>query len=337
LEYATLSRINAGQMRGRFGRILGYFVIDPFDRHFLASFLIDKWLPRPAVVAFFRGVGRGLAVVCLLLAVGGSTARADQRRDWMIDIEPVGTFLNLDIVFPGVQATLQHNIPVYGDMNRIRLRANSLLTMGFYESQADAEIRVLFLTLGISGGFQDCFRTLTFEPGEPISRGARRGMDSDALHTHQLWGFTEARFELSFPINDYFVIHNRNAFRLEGRPDRSFDYRVGVVHDGRYVQNDILALVHHPKFGALGPTLQFINYELDNERVFYVNIGGTFVTRAGFFRSDDLLFLQLLFNPGDALGGQDIGPVYGAHMFYGPFTITLAYRVVLDLGQVELR
>jgi hypothetical protein len=278
-----------------------------------------------------------MAVVCLLLAGLCETARADQRRDWMIDIEPVGTFLNLDIVFPGIQATLQHNIPVYGDMNRIRLRANSLLTMGFYESQADAEIRILFVTLGLSGGFQDCFRTLTFADGAPITRGARRGMDSDALHTHELWGFGEARVELSFPINDYFVIHNRNAFRLEGRPDRTFDYRVGVVHDGRYIQDDIMALVHHPRWGGIGPTLQFINYELDGERVMFVNIGGTVVTRPGFFRSDDLFFLQLLFNPGDALGGADIGPVYGAHMFYGPFTITLAYRVVLDLSRVELR
>lgn len=289
------------------------------------------------MVASFLQVGRSLAVVYLLVAAVSSTARADQRRDWMIDIQPVGTYLNLDVVFPGVQATLQHNIPVYGDMNRIRLRANSLLTMGFYESQADAEIRVLFLTLGLSGGFQDCFRTLQFEPGQPITRGARRGMDSDALHRNEVWGFGEARFELSFPINDYFVVHNRNAFRLEGRPDRTFDYRVGIVHDGRYIQNDVMMLLHHPRWGAIGPMLQFINYDLDGARSMFVNIGGVITTRPGFFRRDDLLFLQLMFNPGDALGGADIGPVYGAHMFYGPFTITLAYRVVLDLNQVKVQ
>ena len=38
---------------------------------------------------------------------------ADQRRDWMVDIQPEGTYLDVDAVFPGAQLTLEHRIPIY--------------------------------------------------------------------------------------------------------------------------------------------------------------------------------------------------------------------------------
>ena len=215
-------------MRGRFGRILGYFVNDPPDRHFFASFFGPVSIPRRSVVAFFRQAVRNLAVVCLLLAGICETARADQRRDWMIDIEPVGTFLNLDIVFPGIQATLQHNIPVYGDMNRIRLRANALMTMGFYESQADAEIRILFVTLGLSGGFHGCGRRelAIFQSSEQHPRHRMPGLVGKLLCLFDVAGFDElqndriiAAFPYAPPKKETLDDHRQRDHRGEHQRD----------------------------------------------------------------------------------------------------------------------
>ncbi|HEY3594285.1 MAG TPA: hypothetical protein VGL13_10435, partial [Polyangiaceae bacterium] len=73
-------------------------------------------------------------MVLALVAVSSGT-RADQARDWMVAAQPAGTYLNLDVVFPGVQAQLEHRIPIYGGANELDFKVNALPTLVFYESQ----------------------------------------------------------------------------------------------------------------------------------------------------------------------------------------------------------
>src|SRR5262245_1223121 len=117
-----------------------------------------------------------LITVCVIVCQFGrpGAVRADQVRDWMFNTQPGGTYLNTDVVLPGLQAQLEHRIPIYGDMNELNLRLNALPTLFFYESQVDADLRVLFLTLGASAGFRDTFANISFEPGEAFDREARR-------------------------------------------------------------------------------------------------------------------------------------------------------------------
>jgi len=65
------------------------------------------------------------------------------------------------------------------------------------------------------------------------------------------------------------------------------------------------------------------------------NYGLQFVMRPGLIRSDDILFFQLLFNPGSTLGSYDNEKSYGNHLVFSPIAFTLAYRVVLPVWQPE--
>lgn len=271
------------------------------------------------------------ALICTL-ALASQSARADQARDFMVGIQPEGPLLMVDTLFPGIQATLQTNFPIYGQMNMARVRVNSLLTVPFYESQMDVELRILLLTVGVSGGFRDVFRGLQFDPDESTARGARRGMESDAKFQSALWSFAEFRLELAWPLNDHVVFLNRNAFRSEQRPERTFDYRTGVVHDGLYLQADYFLFFKHKSLGAIAPTFQVLRYELDGDFQNILNVGVMMVTRPGWMRRDDILLLQVQVHPGDALGGDDASAIYGSQAFYGPWSALLAYRVIFELG-----
>src|SRR4051794_27359319 len=110
----------------------------------------------------------------LLSLLWAPTSRADQPRDWMVGPQPGGTVLNLDVVFPGIQATIEHRIPIYGIANELLLKANSLMTLPFYESQADFDLRLVVLSLGGTAGWRNTFRGMEFAPGEDITRQARR-------------------------------------------------------------------------------------------------------------------------------------------------------------------
>lgn len=253
----------------------------------------------------------------------------------MVGVQPDGHLLFLDMLFPGLQATYQYNRPVYGMANKLRLRANSLLTIPFYESQADAEIRLVILTLGVGAGYRSVFRQQVFAPGEEYSLKHRRGADSRADYDPQTWGFGEFRAELALPFNDHVVFNSRHAFRFEGRPERSFDYRAGVVHDGQYFIADYWLYFKHYELGAIAPTFEILNYAIDDKRKTLLQAGVTITGRPGFMVRDDLIFLQFLYN---VAGGRDNGdrPIYGSHTLYGPFTVLLAYRAQLELDQLEL-
>jgi hypothetical protein len=254
----------------------------------------------------------------------------------MIAAPSNGTDVMVDMVLPGAQLAIEHKVPIYGIANQLTLRANALYTVPFYESQADVELRIVALTLGGSGGFRSDFGHMGFAPGEPIERGHRRNRFVNGQVDTATWGFGEARATLSLPLNDYVVFNAVNTLRLEDSPDRSFDQRLGVVHDGGALfKSDIMLFLKHRDWGGFAPMAQILNFKLGSHRFTEINYGFALVTRPGFRRSNDILFLQLLFNPGSTFGSYDNSDGYGLHLLFAPITVTLAYRMILPVWRPE--
>jgi hypothetical protein len=271
-----------------------------------------------------------------LTALTVSTAQAEQRRDWMIAPQPDGTDLFVDLILPGAQLTAEHRIPIYGFANQLTFRGNALYTAAFYESQADVDLRILALTLGATYGFRSVLRNMQFEEGERLDRDARRKRTVDGDFDKTVWGFFEGRARLSLPINEYVVFDGINALRIENRPDRTLDWRTGVVHDGgTFWKSDWMLFFKHEDWGGLAPMMQFLNFELGDRRYTQFNYGFMLATRPGLQRADDILALQVLIHPGGSLGGVDNGDVYGLDVLFSPVTFFLAYRTVLPLWRPE--
>jgi hypothetical protein len=276
------------------------------------------------------GLASVLFLAALLLPVDG---RAEQPRDWMVGPQPGGTYLNVDVIFPGAQLLIEHRVPINGLQNELALRANSLITAPFYESQADIDMRIVVFTLGASLGFNDTFRGLIFRPDEPLDQAYRRQRDFAGDYEEMDIWFGEGRFNVSIPFNDYLLWHNVNYLRYEDRPDRSFDWRLGLVHDGFYLKSDFHLFFKHRSFGALAPLVQLVDFRLDGEQRTVLNYGFFFVTRPGFRRRDDILLITMLFNFGKTLGDYDAQKIYGIHSYHAPLTFLLAYRMVFDLDE----
>jgi hypothetical protein len=272
----------------------------------------------------------GLVASCLFLAAPVS---AQQARDWMVAQQPGGTYANVDVLFPGVQAQLERRVPIYGAANELDLRISALPTIVFLESQADVDVRLVVLTLGASIGYRDVFNNLTFAPGASFDRSARRAAQFGGDYTTQATGFGEGRATLSLPFNDNLVFQSVNALRYEGGPDRTFDWRLGIMRDaGALLRSDTTLFIKQRHFGAIGPQVEVLNYALNGQRNTQVNYGFTFTTRPGLAPRNDIFFLSVLFGIGGTVNGVPTGDVYGNHLFKMPITFQLAYRMVLEIS-----
>jgi hypothetical protein len=287
----------------------------------------------PALVRSFTAI----LVFAGALALAPRLAHADQARDWMISAPPNGTFANVDMVLPGAQLGMEHRAPVYGMTNQVTLRANALFTLPFYETQADAELRLVVLTLGASAGYHGDLTHMEFAPDESIDRGQRRKRFVNGAYDTDSWAYGEGRATLSLPINDYVLFNAINYLRVDnGMSERTFDWRNGIVRDGGTLfKSDIMVFFKHRDWGGIGPLVQVLNYELGSNRFTQINYGFQLVTRPGFMRRNDILFLQVLFNPGSTFGTYDDSAGYGNHLIFSPIAFTLAYRMVLPVWRPE--
>lgn len=280
-----------------------------------------------------------LPIVCLnllMLALAVPSARAEQTRDFMIAAGTPGTDLFMDAVLPGIQATVEHRVPVYLMANQLNLRANALMTPPFFETQVDAELRILVLTLGATAGYRNVFGNQTYAATEELDRYARRIRFVDGNQDSVDWGFGEGRATVSLPINDYVVFNAIQTLRFEGGPDRSYDWRNAIVRDSdAFFRSDIMLFFKHRDWGGIAPMMQIMNFGLGDERFTQFNYGFLLATRPGFRRANDIFFLQFLFHPGSTFGSYDNTEAYGNHLLFSPISITLAYRVIFPLWRHE--
>lgn len=274
--------------------------------------------------------------VTLLMAAALSapkSTRADQRRDWMVAPQPAGTYANIDVVFPGAQLQLEHRIAIYGVANELNIKASVLPTIVFTESQVDADLRLVILSIGASAGVRDTFHNITVGPNDRFDRAARRDIEWSGNVENLVAGFGEGRATLSLPFNDNMVFQSVNGMRFESGPDRTFDWRLGIMRDsGMLLRSDSTLFLKHRSFGAIGPQLQILNYPFNGQRNTQINYGFTFTTRPGLRPRNDIFFLSVLFGVGGTVNGVPTGDVYGNHLFKMPVTFQLAYRTVLEIA-----
>jgi hypothetical protein len=280
----------------------------------------------------FRDALRSAVVLAgLVLCAPPLPALADQPRDWMLSASKPGTYANLDAIFGAFQGSVEHRINIYGNANQLTLRASALAAIPFGVAQVDADVRVVLLTVGVSGGVMDVWRNQTFSADEALSRKERREREAAGDMNNMGFGFAEVRASLAIPFNDYLVFNAINGFRVTGADKRSFDNLIGVVHDGNYLRSDIQLFFKHKAVGGFAPMAQILNFPLEGERHTQVNYGFAYVSRAGLVRRNDLILFQLLYHPGGDLGGYDNKNVYGLATLRSPVTFTLAYRSIIDL------
>src|SRR5262249_8966635 len=134
--------------------------------------------------------------------------RADQPQDWMIAAPENGTYLNLDFIFGALQAGVEHRMPIYGKANQLIVRGSALAAVPFGQTQADVDLRLVILTLGMSTGVQSSWRQQVFAVGEPIDRAERRERDAAGDFSTKNFGYWEGRAVLALPFNDYAVFLN---------------------------------------------------------------------------------------------------------------------------------
>lgn len=270
----------------------------------------------------------------LAFALGlSSVAAAEQRLDWILQGgDSKGTFVNLDFVPGALGASVEQRIPIFGAANSLVLRGGAIAAVPLGNLQADVELRLLILMIGMSTGYRDVWRGQTFEQGEEDSRKARRVREASGDFSDVKYGFWEGRVGIVFPLNEYVLVLNSNQYRLSGQPENTFDFTTGIVHDGDYLKSDTTLYLKHPHFGGLGLSYQLLNFDYLGARRTQHNFGFQYVGRAGLVRRDDLIIFSLMFhNGGKVLGGFDNSDVYGMPILRGPIQALLAYRVVLDL------
>jgi hypothetical protein len=283
----------------------------------------------PRVSPALAGRLAALAAASLLISAGA--ARADQRRDYMLDIQPEGTWLLLDYFGTGGQITLEHREPIYGSSNDFTISGGVLPTYPLGEAFVHADLRILFVSFGATLSYRNVWRDLRFERGEDsycIRCDAQSRRDADPLFgataTSDSFPTAEANVRLLLPFNEHIVMETTGAVRYEGRADRTFDWFLTSIYDrgilGSWETNLIFKDRH---WGGIGPYVQLLMLPRDGGHVAQWAAGFNAVTRLGLIDRNDLLFLTFLVRPDDE--------TYGQHNYYMPVRSLLIYRMMLEL------
>jgi len=265
-------------------------------------------------------------VVVVLLSVA-PRAHAEQSRDYMLRLQPAGSFALLDFFGTGIQATLQNTQNVYGNLNSIQTRAYTTLMYTLGDVGIGLEVRILALRLSGDIGVRSVWRDLAFAPGERTDRAARAKRDAffSGTTTSDTYPFAEGRAELLLPFNRYFLVTTQGAVRYEGQHPTSFDWIWAYVHDGGVIPRwEMQFWIHHPDWGGFGPYVETLSLPRDGERNLGWTAGVTAVTRAGILtRRNDLIYFSFRMRTDDNEFGQ--------HALRAPIRGILVYRVALTL------
>jgi hypothetical protein len=288
-------------------------------------------LPRPVHLATLTNLRSVLAMVSLGVALSAATARGDQRRDFMLDIQPPGTFATVDYFGVGGQLTLAHRMPIYGSSNDLTLSASVLPSYSLGEATVRGDLRILFVNFGASVSYRSVWRELTFEAGEDTycvecDRAARRKLDPLFGRAPGSDDFLTAEGEASvlLPFNEHVVMQSLVAVRYEDRHDRSFDWFYASIYDKGIVGRwETSLFIKDRGWGGIGPHVQLLMLPREGEHVAQWAAGFDAVARLGLIGRNDLLYFTFLMRPGDG--------TYGDHPFYMPVRSLLVYRMILEL------
>lgn len=273
------------------------------------------------------------SIVALIgMLIVAAPAYAEQPADWFIGSGEEGTNLNLDFIFGALQGGIEHREEVFGGANMFTTRASALAALTYGSTQADIEMRLVNLTLGVSFGYQSFWRAQTYGPYDRMDRKERRERDAAGEFSTENFPFWEGRASMGFLINDYVAFNHITAYRDAGMPDRTFDNVTSVVHDGETITQDFQLALHHRDYGAFVPTFRILHFDLNDRYRLQFNWGFSLVSRAGLVRRDDLILMRMFFHSGPIFGaGIDNRDQFGTFVLRGPLTLIFAYRTSIEL------
>lgn len=285
------------------------------------------------MTAFGRATSRACLVVIALSALSAHVARADQRRDYMLEeIGAPGNYLLLDWFGTGGQVGFEHRGHIYGKSNDYSFNVSALVGYPVGQVTAAASVRALFLDLTFSVGYRTVWRNLSFDPGEDgeycieCDRGARRDRDpilGDGPDTDH-FPMAEGSVQLYAPFNEWVVFVSQLAARYEGLRPRTYDWFFTNIHDdGVMTRSETLLFFKHRNLGGFAPYLQVMWLPRAGKHEAEVAWGFNAVVRLGLIEENDLLFATFLIRPGDEY--------YGQHSYYSPVRALLIYRMQLAL------
>lgn len=245
-------------------------------------------------------------------------------RDTFLTAPKRGTWASFDAYTAGVQATLERRISIQrDDYAAIVPRVNTLASLGFGEVAAHTDVRFLFFSVGVSGGYRRVWRTYAFAPGVEGTRERRSEVDDGKAFTAESWGYGEGRLRMVLPVADPVLFMGNAAVRYEDCPNNSFDWLHTTMHDrGWLFRYDATVFFRSPTIGAIGPTVRIMELPRRGERELEIAVGFTGGRRVGLL-ANDLLLANVLTRPGDESFGFQILKV--------PVYALLVYRVSLEL------
>lgn len=279
-------------------------------------------------------MGKALAGVLVLLGLAiPQSAFADQPQDWYIGARKGDDnhAALLDVFVGGFQAQYEYHQRVFGNANSLSLRGGSIVALPFGLAQAEAELRLVNLFLGVKVGALDVWREMVFADGEDTSRKQRRAREYAGEFDNKVRPFVETRAMLAFPFNDYAVMTGEISYRNDSAKDRTFDWMNNVVRDDDLMKLDVMLFGKHTDFGALAPVFQVLRYDVGGDTRQQANFGFLFLTRAGLVRRDDIIVWRMMFHNTKLTGGYDNGDSYGWATLRGPISFQLVYRSVINL------
>jgi hypothetical protein len=256
----------------------------------------------------------------LLLTVLPARASA-QPRDGFLNPPPPGNFITTDAATGGLQLGLEHRRALADDAGMAVLRPYGLAGIGYAEAATATDLRFLFFTFGLTGGYRYVWRNYAPAASTAVTRAYRLDLDSRKESTEQGWLFGEARLRLAVPMDRLLLVAN-HAVRLEGAPDNSYDWFHSTVHDGGLLfRFDATLFTRFPSAGAIGPTVRHLSLSRGGGREGEWAFGFTGGMNPGLVktRNPDVLLLQLLLRPGDER--------FGIHLLRSPVFVLIAYRL----------
>ncbi len=262
----------------------------------------------------------------LLAACGPGQAWAGEApRDWFLNPPPAGTFLTTDASTGGPQLGIERRDSLADEAGMSVLRASALAGIGYGEVAAHADVRFLFFTAGLTGGYRQVWRNYSPPRDVEVTRRYRLDVDEQSASTSEGWGFGEARLRLALPMDGAILVAN-HALRYEGAPNNSYDWFHSNVHDGGLLfRFDATLFFRSPRYGAIGPLVRYLDVPRHGGREGEWAFGFSAGMRPGLIKTQqpDVLLVQVLTRPGDSQ--------FGIHLLRAPVFVLVAYRLTFGL------
>lgn len=256
--------------------------------------------------------------------IGADVPPAFVPRDVFLTAPRGGTWASFDAYTAGVQATLERRFSIQrDDYAAIIPRINTLASLGFGELAAHTDVRFLFFSVGVTGGYRRVWRTYAFAPDVHGTRELRSAIDDEKSFTTENWGYGEGRLRMVLPVADPVLFMGNAAVRYEDCPNNSFDWFHTTMHDrGWLFRYDATVFFRSQTIGAIGPSVRIMELPRRGDRELEIAVGFTGGRRVGLLKND-LFLANVLARPGD--------DSFGFQILNMPLYALLVYRVSVEL------